>query len=184
MQVESLYADPVVAEIHEVRRRLLESSGQRRRRYRISPATPRKGASVGQKDRVGAGKEAHRNARLRDQSIAFRDNVRDGRRHAEIRLPLRPSRSSGHPALLGLQRASFFTALEEGKFFVEPGNQLSNACFCEALFTDWMLALQPLESSLQVLQLRLGLLVFGFGGDHGFISAFDSTCPRIFQFQP
>jgi hypothetical protein len=27
MPVESLYADPVVAEIHEVRRRLLESSG-------------------------------------------------------------------------------------------------------------------------------------------------------------
>ena len=27
MPVESLYADPVVAEIHEVRRRLLEASG-------------------------------------------------------------------------------------------------------------------------------------------------------------
>ena len=27
MQVKSLYADPVVAEIHDVRRRLLESSG-------------------------------------------------------------------------------------------------------------------------------------------------------------
>ena len=27
MLVESLYADPVVAEIHEVRRRLLEASG-------------------------------------------------------------------------------------------------------------------------------------------------------------
>jgi hypothetical protein len=44
MQVKSLYADPVVAEIHDVRRRLLESSGgdvaefrrQLRERERVS----------------------------------------------------------------------------------------------------------------------------------------------------
>jgi hypothetical protein len=53
-------------------------------------------------------------------------------------------------ALLGLRRASFFTALEHCKLFVEPGNQLSDSGFGETVFPEWMLALQTLESSLQV----------------------------------
>jgi hypothetical protein len=87
-------------------------------------------------------------------------------------------------ALLGWRRASFCTPVEHCKLFVESRNRLSDAGFCEDLFPDWMLTLQPLESRLQIPRFCPDPLVFGFPGDHGFIFAFDSTRLRVFQFQP
>ena len=55
--------------------------------------------------------------------------------------------------LFGWQSASFFTALENREFLVEPRNQLPDSCFCESILPDWMLTLETLKPRLQITQL-------------------------------